>query len=257
MKIVVTPECMSRLMAVSNMTQPDEWSGLGFSRNEGGNIVLYDFVPLDVGSFAYTEIPTPKLLELMKRPDYGNMKGWLHRHPMGSGTPGPFNWSGTDTNTIYTAPLGGLPELVGWSWSMVLTPSGWVGRIDNHLKKTCVHLEVEPSFADLYTEIHLIKANKRHAQAVNQEAWDANNQDLWDEEFVGDDMTPEEQAAELVDGLTKAEFADYNCTREELIDAILAVGELPDPDDFEPYQPTFWSMENRHGPHPTFGALRR
>jgi hypothetical protein len=255
MKIVVTPECMSRLMAVSNMTQPDEWSGLGFSKNEGGNIVLYDFVPLDVGSFAYTEIPTPKLLELMKRPDYSNMKGWIHRHPMGSGTPGPFNWSGTDTNTIYTAPLGGLPELVGWSWSMVLTPSGWVGRIDNHIKKTVVHLEVEPSFADLYTEIHLIKANKRKVVA-GQEIMAYEDQEEWEVQF-GDDMTPEEQAAELVDNLSEEEFADYNCSREDLIDAILAVGELPDPDDMEPYQPTFWSMENKSGSYPPFSTLRR
>jgi hypothetical protein len=60
------------------------------------------------------------------------------RHPIDT-------WSGTDLNTILTQPLGGVPELVRWSASIVLTPHGWIGRVDNYLNHTTIECQVEPN----------------------------------------------------------------------------------------------------------------
>lgn len=158
MVITVKPEIMFRLMSYAAITR-DEFSGFGFcerKKSEDGKdtvIEVYDFVLLDVGDYVYTEIRPEKFLPLMSRPDRKNMKVWLHRHPVGNGIPGPHNWSGTDEHTIRREPLGTTPEAANWSVSMVLTPGGWVGRIDNYLTGKTQHLEVLPSTRDLLEEV--------------------------------------------------------------------------------------------------------
>jgi hypothetical protein len=75
------------------------------------------------------------------------------RHSLGNGIPGPQNWSARDELTIQTEPLGAPPEAVNWSVSIVLTPGGFVGRIDNYVKGITQHLEVEPNTARFFEEI--------------------------------------------------------------------------------------------------------
>ena len=55
-----------------------EFSGVGFCRREGKEVIVYDFVLLDVGSEVYTEFSGVKMLPLHERSDAGNMKVWLH-----------------------------------------------------------------------------------------------------------------------------------------------------------------------------------
>lgn len=150
MKIEFSPEVALKLMTFANITRGAEFSGFGFVDVEGETIKVYDVVILDIGSEVFTDIKVEKMLELMVRPDAKKMKLWFHRHPVGNGVPGPHNWSGTDNATIKEGPLGGLPDLVKWSCSAVLTPHGWVGRIDNHLKDTTAHIEVFPQSKDAY-----------------------------------------------------------------------------------------------------------
>lgn len=88
------------------------------------------------------------------------------KHPLGSGVPGKHNWSGTDENTCRNEPLGGLPELVQWSASMVKTPHGWVGRIDNYAKKKTIHVPVVlKGIDDVLASINQIRAEKAEIQA--------------------------------------------------------------------------------------------
>jgi hypothetical protein len=83
---------------------------------------------------------------------------------MGSGIPGPHNWSATDNNTILTAPLGGHPQMVRWSVSVVLTPAGWVGRVDNHLTQKTQHCTVEPQAQEAYAMIEGVLDAKREKE---------------------------------------------------------------------------------------------
>lgn len=88
---------------------------------------------------------------------------------MGNGIPGQHNWSGTDESTIQLAPLGGVPEMVKWSVSMVLTLGGWVGRIDNHISHKTQHLDVSPNIQVSYAEIDVIKQKKAILAQVERE----------------------------------------------------------------------------------------
>lgn len=150
MQIQLSDTVALKLMTFGNITEGLEFSGFGFVEVKDENIFVYDVVILDIGSEVWTEIDPKTLISLMERPDARNMKLWVHRHPLGGGVPGPSNWSGTDNKTIETVPLGGHPEMVKWSCSMVLTPRGWVGRIDNHLKKLTQHIEVVPQCREAY-----------------------------------------------------------------------------------------------------------
>ena len=127
MKIELSDTVALKLMTFGNITEGLEFSGFGFVEVKEDTIYVYDVVVLDIGSEVWTEIDPKTLISLMERPDARNMKLWIHRHPLGDGVPGKHNWSGTDNTTISTAPLGGHPEMVKWSCSMVLTPRGWVG----------------------------------------------------------------------------------------------------------------------------------
>jgi hypothetical protein len=145
MKIYLEPEVAVTLEAIVAGSRNLEFSGFGFARIDGGYLRVYDFILLHIGSYALTEISGEKMAELINHSDAANMKVWVHRHPMGNGLPGPWNWSGTDNATIENSPLGGIPELVKWSASIVRTPLGWVGRIDNHITKKTAHVPVEPA----------------------------------------------------------------------------------------------------------------
>jgi hypothetical protein len=167
MKIILTPDTALKLMTYANYTAPQEFSGLGFVRlTPDKDFEIYDFVVLDVGSMVYTEIPAAKLLPLLSRPDAGAMKAFLHRHPMGNDKPGDHNWSGTDVDCILNTPLGGVPALVKWSISVVITPWGWVGRYDNYVQKKTTHLEVLPDIAVFRRE--LTSVSKAGAEAEKQ-----------------------------------------------------------------------------------------
>lgn len=79
------------------------------------------------------------------------------RHPVGDGNPGPHNWSGRDERTATQEPLGGVPQLVQWSCSIVLTPKGWVGRVDFYLPALrTYHCAVEPN---LPSEVVVLEAS--------------------------------------------------------------------------------------------------
>lgn len=148
MKIIVEEHVALDLERAVAATR-NEFSGYGFCRKRGNDLVMYDAEILAGGTYGYTEIPVEETMRISKRPDAENMKIWLHRHPVGNGVPGPHNWSGTDNRTILEEPLGGIPELIGWSASIVRTPKGWVGRIDNHHTGFTVHVPVESELLSL------------------------------------------------------------------------------------------------------------
>lgn len=140
-KIVLSPQVALNLESLVSATKKQEFSGLGFCKMIDGDIHVYDIVLLDVGSRGYTEISVQKLLEI-ERPDKSNIRLWFHRHPIEG-------WSMTDIDTIVTAPLGGIPEIVRWSASIVRTPTHWIGRIDNHVRKTFQDVEVTPNVSQM------------------------------------------------------------------------------------------------------------
>jgi hypothetical protein len=96
------------------------------------------------GSEALTQIEPSHIMEVVQQGVAPSaIKLWWHRHPVGDGKPGPHCWSGTDEGTIQNSPLGSSPALVEWSISIVRTPLGWVGRVDNHKNGKAVHVEVK------------------------------------------------------------------------------------------------------------------
>lgn len=212
MRIEVDPQLMVRLMGYALATR-QEFSGLGFCELRKDVIWVYDFVLFDVGSEVFTEIPVSELMKLMERPDYANMKVWLHRHPMGDGIPGAHNWSGTDESTIQLAPLGGVPELVKWSVSMVLTLGGWVGRIDNHITHKTQHLEVAPSVQPAYAEIDAIRQKKAILAQAEKERKAAERQKAVEE------IT--EIIASRVKELPESVLQDLGIKREDLVEMAL------------------------------------
>ncbi len=139
MKIILSPEVAVNLEAVVREVGHQEFSGVGFVEIVNGDIYVYEVAILNVGTGGYSEIPSEKLSEALKdRTDKDHVRLWFHRHPIEG-------WSSTDLDTIHRAPLGGIPELVRWSASIVRTPTRWIGRVDNHIKKTHVVATVEPN----------------------------------------------------------------------------------------------------------------
>jgi len=120
-----------------------EVSGLGTCVYKEGYFYVDHVWLLDVGSVGFTEIDPALIMKIhQSEVNPSEIKLWWHRHPVGNGKPGPHNWSGTDEATCINEPLGSSPQVVGWSVAIVRTPFGWVGRVDHHLKKKTVHLEV-------------------------------------------------------------------------------------------------------------------
>ena len=120
-----------------------EFSGLGEIEKEGNVINVVDVHLLGVGSNTFTEFSPERQNQL---PADKRRKLWFHRHPVGDGKYGPHNWSGRDEQTATREPLGTDPKLVQWSVAIVLTPGGWVGRVDVHVPKSVTfHCPVEPN----------------------------------------------------------------------------------------------------------------
>jgi hypothetical protein len=139
MKIILSPSVSMNLEALMHQVGNREFSGIGFCHVVEGNICCYEILLLDVGSAGYSEIPCERLTNaLEKRADRDNARLWFHRHPIEG-------WSTTDLETITKAPLGGIPEMVRWSASIVRTPTRWIGRVDNHLNHAHKVVEVEPN----------------------------------------------------------------------------------------------------------------
>lgn len=112
-----------------------EFSGLGLIEKQGHILHVVDVDLLGVGSSGFTEF-SPERAHMLK-PD-PRRKLWFHRHPISG-------WSGTDERTATKEPLGGIPEMVYWSCAIVLTPAGWIGRVDFHVPQTrTFHCAVEP-----------------------------------------------------------------------------------------------------------------
>jgi len=127
------------LEAIAHQVGKQEFSGIGFCEVINGDIYCYQILLLDVGSRGYSEIPSERLIKALENvPDRDNVRLWYHRHPIEG-------WSTTDLNTIMTAPMGGIPEIVKWSASIVRTPTRWIGRVDNHISKAHVVAQVEPN----------------------------------------------------------------------------------------------------------------
>ncbi len=113
---------------------------------------------------------------------------------MGSSIPGPKNWSFTDHNTARNEPLGAaFPPTSGWSCSIVLTPTGWTGRVDEYGPgKGTTYCEVVPNpIAEMAHDLKLLawRAKGRYGRiAQGEESWDDfDSQDLDELDVLGDD----------------------------------------------------------------------
>lgn len=214
MKIQLSDHVALNLMTIANITEGLEFSGFGYVEVKDDTIMVYDVVILDIGNEVFTEIAPSNLISLMDRSDARNLKLWIHRHPLGNGIPGKRNWSSTDERTIVETPLGGHPDLVKWSCSIVLTPRGWVGRIDNHVKNITQHIEVVPQCKNAYDvckEISTKKSAKKGFFLHNQQF-----SENWDEIFDQFDKFGGRRVLERSVGSrrhcfrTNAEFTDGN-----------------------------------------------
>ncbi len=78
MRIRLEPQVAVRLETYCLQARGLEVSGFGWVRIEGEEFVVYDLVLMDIGSQAYTEIKSEKLVPLAMRPDAGRMKLWWH-----------------------------------------------------------------------------------------------------------------------------------------------------------------------------------
>jgi len=147
MFIRLTPEVLLQLETIGSQTRGVEFSGLGWVTPIEDGILCDKIKLMHVGSETFTEIPSQDIMRLWEDEESNRIRLWFHRHPMGSNIPGPGNWSGIDNTTIRETPLGGIPELVKWSASIVRTPRGWVGRIDRYDIEDdyTVHVGVAPN----------------------------------------------------------------------------------------------------------------
>ena len=243
MKIEILPEIYILLMDVSHLTNGKEFSGLGFCRREKNILTIYDFVLLDQGSEVFTEIPPAVILPLLERSDAGNMKVWLHKHPLGNGKPGKQNWSGTDEKTIQTAPLGGFPEAVKWSASIVLTPKGWVGRVDNYITHKTIHCEVFPQ-SQAAEMLQTVRERKRKSTLRRAAIWTAEL--FSDDELAGNSISREEWIENISIGLEDGSLLPENVSPDDLADLL----------DY--YNQSFLELEEEElEPYPPYGYFRR
>ena len=216
MKIVLSAEVSMNLEAIVHQVGKQEFSGIGFCEIINGDIYCYEILLLDVGSAGYSEISSERLLEALKnRLDKNNVRLWFHRHPIEG-------WSATDLGTIMNAPLGGIPEMVKWSASIVRTPTHWIGRVDNHINKTHVVAEVEPNVnpclmaqaRDLLAEYWNRVERERQAEAVS------NLPDIPDPPFFQPSYLKKQDETEIDDWLDVAYEDDLDEGWEIVEDAI-------------------------------------
>lgn len=164
MKIVLEPIVQAKLALMDKHSNKMEFSGYGYVEMKGNEMIVYDIVLMDIGTYGWTQFEPSKILKLLDREDASKMKLWFHRHPLGNGVPGSHNWSGTDDNTCKFEPLGGIPELIKWCAAIVKTPHGWVGRIDNHGTKKTLHVNV--GFAGMEDTLAAIAEIKKEKAAI-------------------------------------------------------------------------------------------
>jgi hypothetical protein len=190
------------------------------------------------------------------------------RHPLGTGVPGLHNWSGTDEHTIQVEPLGSPAALVGWSCSIVRTPKGWVGRIDNYKTGQTKHVPVSGVDVATVNLIEALKAEKAAKEVpVLAGIYTQTEMELGEADFP-------EELVDRGDYYTDREYLDdlarlYDCELDEFeIDTEgfvflgnTQVGEGIDP-DFDPFEdeeneidvlgsedtkPSIWSRWFRRG----------
>jgi hypothetical protein len=184
MNIIIKPEVMIMLETFCNQVGRQEFSGIGFCTKEKDGLLVYDAVVLNVGNSVFTQIKPEQILELGKRQDAANGRLWFHRHPLGNGIPGRHNWSGVDEQTIQTTPLGGIPEIIQWSASIVRTPFGWVGRVDNHITRKTVHVEVAGQPArKVYEHAQALLNDYLRVDELQRRFDEEGNLDLQQDEF--------------------------------------------------------------------------
>lgn len=262
MKLKFSLAVYQKIMAYAAATQL-EFSGLGFIDRADGDLFVYDFVILNVGSEGYTEIDPKRILPLLDREDRANMKLWLHRHPI-------TGWSSRDLQTILKEPLGSTPEQVQWSVSAVLTPAGWIARIDNYIKGITKELEVEPNCQAEYQEVRELR-NARGSFPGSQlplpgfpqgasARWDGYNSGEEEDNSQIDEEEWEEEEFEVTDP-PAAEF-DYEETQNILAGLAanfhgdpysISVGEL-----FEEYAINYFAiqqkvkMRQQYGPYQAY-----
>jgi hypothetical protein len=190
MKIVLSNQVAFELETIAVQARGLEFSGFGFVERREDHLYVYDYVLLNIGSTGFTEIDSKDILELMKRSDAGNMKLWYHMHPVGNGIPGEHNWSATDRHTILHEPLGGIPQLVRWSASIVRTPLGWVGRIDNYINRTVVHVNVEPAVPrEVFSKVQSLISERDlgFSMSYDEALTDREIEDLFGDEFIDEE----------------------------------------------------------------------
>jgi hypothetical protein len=178
-KIILTPDVFLRLAIIEELTEGREFSGYGFIEIEENDGVpdfrVYDIELLDVGTQGFTEFGSSAILQVMKREDANNMKLWFHKHPLGNGKPGAHNWSKIDNDTCTNQPLGCPdPDRVRWALAMVLTPGGWVGRVDRFAGRKCrsqhIQVDVELDWDIANQAQQLLAAQKAIEQSEDFEA---------------------------------------------------------------------------------------
>lgn len=212
MKIVFSPQVAMTLEYITGARHGNEFSGFGFVERVDSDFLIYDFELLNIGSWGFTQIKPEKTLELLSRQDAGKLKAWIHRHPIGSGKPGIHNWSGTDNQTIEETPLGGIPEMVKWSISVVRTPLGWVGRVDNHLTKETLHVAVEPNITQAVIDEVRSLAPGVPNERDEDEAWYWSDEDDW--ELDGEDPYADDHG--LDDVMNNAQLPLFSKSRAGL-----------------------------------------
>lgn len=217
MIILLSPKVAMNLENIVKTTRGQEFSGVGLVHVIDGDICVYDIILMNVGSTGYTEISAEDLLKI-DRPDKENIRLWFHRHPVEG-------WSGTDENTIRTTPLGGIPEITRWSASIVRTPKHWIGRVDDHINKKTVIVDVVPNIDEELTA----KANALWEEYFNEKApqvrypfYPGNYEELGmqldfideiDEEEWFDEEEPLEEEEPLFVGRTNRKMYEYGRLR--------------------------------------------
>lgn len=147
-QVLVPDRILAQLETFCATASGREISGVGMVRYAPPNIEIVEVWALAGGSEVFTQIQPEHLAELLEMGvDLSKVKLWWHRHPVGNGVPGPHNWSSTDENTCTKEPLGSTPDMVKWSVSIVRTPFGWVGRMDDYRKEVAFHLPVQQALS--------------------------------------------------------------------------------------------------------------
>ena len=193
MKILMSPDVYLRLAIIEGIAGKREFSGYGFidveEREGEKTFLIYDIELLDIGTAGFTEFDSKDILKVLEREDASRMKLWFHRHPLGDGHPGPHNWSGTDEDTCINEPLGCPdPMKVKWALAMVLTPNGWVGRLDqfkdNKHKVTHLPVGTDVDWSFVKHARQLLAEQEEREKSCQQEAQveyvDISDEDTFD-----------------------------------------------------------------------------